>query len=185
MLSMVMDCKGTCVQLFMATTYITDMTSCPWLWPVGVHLSRLGTVAGSDGTMPVTQTVAGLILMSGNILSWRLVMKYFLRPFDSSRAVVNYWWKDVHLVQVNRSGLSLPRKSVVRLTGRLNMTIVDWDVKPQISQPTFIQLSMVLTCKCTCVFSHLWSSPVTVETELVVTECALDVHMKCRPFIKN
>ena len=33
---------------------------------------------------------------------------------------------------VNHLGLSLPRKSVVRLTDRLGMTIVvDWDVKPQ------------------------------------------------------
>ena len=33
---------------------------------------------------------------------------------------------------VNRLGLSLPRKSVVRLTDRLDITIaVDWDVKPQ------------------------------------------------------
>ena len=26
---------------------------------------------------------------------------------------------------------------------------------------------------------------VTVETELKVTECALDVHMKCMPFAKD
>ena len=40
----------------------------------------------------------------------------------------------MHLVLVNRLG-SLPRNSVVRLTDRLNMTIVvDWDVKPQIKQ---------------------------------------------------
>ena len=33
---------------------------------------------------------------------------------------------------VSRLGLSLPWKSVVRLTDHLNMTIVvDWDVKPQ------------------------------------------------------
>ena len=25
----------------------------------------------------------------------------------------------------------------------------------------------------------------TVETELKVTECALDVHMKCTPFVKD
>ena len=34
---------------------------------------------------------------------------------------------------------SLPRNSVVRLTDRLDMTIiVDWDVKPQINRPTNI-----------------------------------------------
>ena len=36
----------------------------------------------------------------GNILSWRLIMKYFLRSFYSSadlrRAVVSFWRKNVH-----------------------------------------------------------------------------------------
>ena len=36
------------------------------------------------------------------------------------------------LVLVNRLGLSLPRKGVVRLSDRLDMAIdVDWDLKPQ------------------------------------------------------
>ena len=53
---------------------------------------------------------------------------------DSSRAVVSYWRKDVHLVLVNRLG-SLSRNGVVRLTDHLDMTVVvDWDVKPQIRQ---------------------------------------------------
>ena len=53
---------------------------------------------------------------------------------DSSRAVVSYWRKDVHLVLVNRLG-SLSRNSVIRLTDHLHMTIaVGWDVKPQIKQ---------------------------------------------------
>ena len=37
---------------------------------------------------------------------------------DSRRTVVSYWRKYVHEVLVNRSGLSQPRKSVVRLTDR-------------------------------------------------------------------
>ena len=42
----------------------------------------------------------------------------------SRRAVVNYWRKYVHEVLVNRlGGLSLPRKSVVRLTDRSDMTL--------------------------------------------------------------
>ena len=42
----------------------------------------------------------------------------------SRRAVVSYWRKDVHEVLVNRlGGLSLPRKSVVRLTDRPDMTL--------------------------------------------------------------
>ena len=39
------------------------------------------------------------------------------------RAVVSYWQKYVHEVLVNRLGLSLPRKSVVRLTDRPDMTL--------------------------------------------------------------
>ena len=47
-----------------------------------------------------------------------------LQRFYSRRAVVSYWRKYVHEVLVNRlGGLSLPRKSVVRLTDRLEMTI--------------------------------------------------------------
>ena len=84
------------------------------------------------------QTVAGSILGSGNILLWRLVGNHFyghsFPTTDSSRAVVSYWRKDVHLVLVNRLG-SLPRNSVVRLTDLLDMTIaVGWDVKPKIKQ---------------------------------------------------
>ena len=42
----------------------------------------------------------------------------------SRRAVVSYWRKYVHEVLVNRlGGLCLPRKSVVRLTDRPDMTL--------------------------------------------------------------
>ena len=42
----------------------------------------------------------------------------------SRRAVVSYWRKYVHEVLVNRlGGLGLPRKSVVRLTDRPDMTL--------------------------------------------------------------
>ena len=43
--------------------------------------------------------------------------------FDSRREVVSYFRENVHRVPVNRLvGLSLTRKSVVRLTVRPNMT---------------------------------------------------------------
>ena len=43
----------------------------------------------------------------------------------SRRAVVSYWRKYVHEVLVNRlGGLSLPRKSVARLTARPHMTLI-------------------------------------------------------------
>ena len=43
----------------------------------------------------------------------------------SRRAVVSYWRKYVHAILVNRLGgsLSLPRKSLVRLTDRPDMTL--------------------------------------------------------------
>ena len=49
----------------------------------------------------------------------------FVSPSPFSRkAVVSYWRKYVHEVLVNRlGGLSLPRKSVVRLTDHPDMTL--------------------------------------------------------------
>ena len=68
-----------------------------------VHLSRKSEVLGS---------IPGLIT-------------YFVSPSAYSRgAVVSYWRKYVHEVLVNRlGGLSLPRKSVVRLPDRPDMTL--------------------------------------------------------------
>ena len=64
----------------------------------------------------------------------------------SRRAVVSYWRKYVHEVLVNRLGcLSLPRKSVVRLTDRPDMTL---DVYR--GRKTTIQQPMKLDC-CCCV----------------------------------
>ena len=61
---------------------------------------------------------------------WSMCGKYgeygtFVSPSaDSRRAVVSYWRKYVHEVLVNRlGGVSLPRKNVVRLTDRLDMTL--------------------------------------------------------------
>ena len=50
---------------------------------------------------------------------------YFVSPSAfSRRAVVSYWQKYEHEVLVNRlGGLSLPRKSVVRLIDRPDMTL--------------------------------------------------------------
>ena len=58
----------------------------------------------------------------GSIPVWPHI---FYSPFaDSRRAVVSYWRKYVHKVLVNRlGGLSLSRKSVVRLSNRPDMTI--------------------------------------------------------------
>ena len=66
--------------------------------------------------------------------SWNNFYGHSFPSADSSRAVVNYWRNDLHLALVNRLG-SLSRNNVVRLTDRLDMTIVvEWDVKPKIKQ---------------------------------------------------
>ena len=58
------------------------------------------------------------------ILYFRMVAHKAACHTLSRRAVVSYWRKYVHEVLVNRlGGLSLPRKSVVRLTDRPDMTL--------------------------------------------------------------
>ena len=41
--------------------------------------------------------------------SWNNFYGHSLPTADSRRAVVRYWWKDVHFLLVKRLGLSLPR----------------------------------------------------------------------------
>ena len=74
--------------------------------------------------------VAG-IAQSVGLLTRKSELRYpvwphtFVSPFADSRgAVVSYWGKYVHEVLVNRlGGLSLPKKSVVRLSDRSDMTL--------------------------------------------------------------
>ena len=71
------------------------------------------------------QSVGHLTCKSGVLGSIPGLATYFRSPSAfSRRAVVSYWRKYVHEVLVNRlGGLSLPRKSVVRLTDRPDMTL--------------------------------------------------------------
>ena len=79
-----------------------------------------GGVAQSVGHLTHKSGVLGLI--PGLATYIRFSFRF------SRRAVVSYWRKYVHEVLVNRlGGLSLPRKSVVRLTGRPDMTLVCWN----------------------------------------------------------
>ena len=62
----------------------------------------------------------------------------------SRRAVVSYWRKYVHEVLVNRlGGLSLPRKSVVRLTDRPDMTLDVYRGRKTTIQPTITPLLQI------------------------------------------
>ena len=72
----------------------------------------------------VAQSVGLLTRKSGVLGSIPGLATYFCSSAFSRRAVVSYWRKYVHEVLVNRlGGLSLPRKSVVRLTDRPDMTL--------------------------------------------------------------
>ena len=73
----------------------------------------------------VAQSVGHLTRKSGVLGSIPGLATYFRFSFPfSRRAVVSYWRRYVHKVLVNRlGGLSLPRKSVVRLTDRPDMTL--------------------------------------------------------------
>ena len=60
-------------------------------------------------------------------------------------AVVSYWRKYVHEVLVNcLGGLSLPRKSVVRLTDSPDMTLDVYCGRKTTIQPTNLPLSEIL-----------------------------------------
>ena len=81
-----------------------------------VHLIKPGRVA---------QSVGHLTRKSGVLGSYPVWQHTFVSPSAfSRRAVVSYWRKYVHEVLVDRLGsLSLPRKSVVRLTDRPDITL--------------------------------------------------------------
>ena len=70
----------------------------------------------------VAQSVGHLTRKSQGLGSIPGLATYF--RFFSRWAIVSYWRKYVHEVLVNHlEGLSLPRKSVVRLTDRPDMTL--------------------------------------------------------------
>ena len=93
-----------------------------WLFPTLVALIEMhseqqpGRVAHSVGHTTRKSWVLGSIPSLANT---------FVSPSAfSRRAVVSYWQKYVHEILVNcLGGLSLPRKSVVRLTDRPDMTL--------------------------------------------------------------
>ena len=91
------------------------------------------------------------LLSQGSWVRYPVWQHTFISPSAfSRRAVVSYWRKYVHEVLVNRlGGLSLPRKSVVRLTDRPDMTLDVYRGRKttiqQYSSP-FNNISIVLSC---------------------------------------
>ena len=103
-------------------------------WGIAFHVHLPGGVAQSVGHP--TRKSGVLDTRSGNILSFLLLL-------FSRRAVVSYWRKYVHEVLVNSlGGLSLPRKSVVRLTDCPDMTIDVYRGRKTTIQPTTKSMSI-------------------------------------------
>ena len=72
----------------------------------------------------IVQSVEHLIHQRSWVQYPVLPHAFFSPSAESRRAVVSYWRKYVHEVLVNRlGGLSLPRKSVVRLIDRPDITL--------------------------------------------------------------
>ena len=89
-----------------------------------VRIWQPGRVAQSVGHLTRKSGAIEFDTRSGYILHFpfRTYFRFFL--LFSRRAVFSYLRKYVHEVLVNRlGGLSLPRKSVVRLTDRPDMTL--------------------------------------------------------------
>ena len=95
-----------------------------------LKLANPGAVRSTSGfhllSQPgrVAQSV-GHLTRKSEVLGYPVWPHTFVSPSaDSGGAVVSYWRKYVQEVLVNRlGGVSLPRKSVVRLTDRPDMTL--------------------------------------------------------------
>ena len=87
-----------------------------------IYLPKLTSIVLSGR---VAQSVGHRTRKSGVLGSIHGLATYFVSPSAfSRRAVVSYWRKYVHEVLVNRLiGLILPRKNLVTLTDRLDMTL--------------------------------------------------------------
>ena len=79
-------------------------------------------------------------------INHEIISTVILLPSADSKRVVSYKRKYVHKVLVNCLAKLAQEKSVVRWTGRLDMTIaVDWDVKNQTKRPQKTHRSHLLT----------------------------------------
>ena len=85
----------------------------------------VGPFHAYHGRPPAIIQMTTLIPCEGSWIRYPVWQHTFVSPSAfSKRAVVSYWQKYVHEALVNRlGGLSLPRKSVVRLTDRPDMTL--------------------------------------------------------------
>ena len=94
----------------------------------GFLLSRMIQIFGivlEEKTVLKSKKYCKSVLNLNQSIWYSVLPHTFVSPYaDSRRAVVRYWQKYVHKVLVNRlGGLSLPRKSVIRLNDRPDMTL--------------------------------------------------------------
>ena len=128
---------STCID---NVTYQVSRALVYWFWR---RFFKVFTIYGHGGHVDhVTQ----LICINFHSHSPLNFQHTFVSPSAfSRRTVVSYWRKYVHEVLVNRlGGLSLPRKSVVRLTDRPDMTLDVYRGRKTTIQPTNFKLSYEL-----------------------------------------
>ena len=71
--------------------------------------------ARPTGDLEVAGSIpAGLATFFCEDWSWNIFYDHSLPSADSRRAVVSFWWKNVHNTDKLLRGLSLPSKNVVR-----------------------------------------------------------------------
>ena len=94
----------------------------------------------------IAQSVGHLTRKSGVPVRYPVWQHTFVSPSAfSRRAVVSYWRKYEHEVLVNHlGGLSRPRKSVVRLTDRPDMTLDVYRGRKTTMQQCIIPVSILL-----------------------------------------
>ena len=90
---------------------------------------------------------------------------YLVSPSaDSRRAVVSYWLKYVHQVLVNQlGGLSLPRKSVVRLIDCPDMTVAVYRGRKTTTQQ---QRCCIIIMQCTKNTDIFWTVKLIVKYQI-------------------
>ena len=110
----IITCKSFCYNVVINVTYqiLSDIRAFLYL-------------TSSMSPDRVAQSAGHLTRKSVSWVRYPVWPHTFVSPSAVSRgAVVSYWRKYVHEVLINRlGGLSLPRKSVVRLTDRPDMTL--------------------------------------------------------------
>ena len=126
LISFTFDPRDMLLSLQMGFSFVRAAVACAILERTsGLEPSSATTAPRYLKLVTVPNTCSTWLISQESWVRYPVWQHTFVSPSAfSRRAVVSYWRKYVHEVLVNRlGGLSLPRKSVVRLTDRPDMTL--------------------------------------------------------------